>query len=105
MLGLSQQRVSQLVKNGAIVVDRDSEGRLQYDRVSVERYAAERAASRAVDPAIREERRLAQVEARERFARARKLREREEREEREARKALITRAVEALEKMARCCGK
>jgi phage terminase Nu1 subunit (DNA packaging protein) len=102
MLGLSQQRVSQLVRAGAIVADHDAEGRLQYDRASVERYVAERAARLAPDPSIREERKLAQEEARERFARERKRREREEKERRELVISLAKRAVEALERLAKC---
>jgi hypothetical protein len=102
MLALSQQRVSQLVKIGALVVDRDAEGRLQYDRVSVERYVADRAARAAADPALAEERRMQQEEARERFTRERKRREREESERRELVISLAKRAVEALERLAKC---
>lgn len=102
MLGVGQSRVSRLVQAGAIVAERDAEGRLKYDRASVEQYAAHRAVQRAPDPALAEERRLAQVEARERFARARRLREREERERREALMALAQRAVDALERWAKC---
>lgn len=102
MLALSQQRVSQLVRAGDIVADKDAEGRLQYDRASVERYVAERAQRTARDPIAAEERRMVQEEARERFARARKQREREEVERRDKLLSLAVRCVEALERMAKC---
>lgn len=100
--GLSQSRVSQLVRTGELVVERDPEGKLKYDRETTERYARARAVKFEPDPQAAEEKRLLQIEARERLARERKKREQEERERRASWFALASRAVEALERIARC---
>lgn len=101
LLGVSQPRVSQLVKAGELVAERDISGALQFDRATTERYAIDRAAKRERDSVAAEERRMLQTEARERFSRQR-AREREaERERIETRDALFERAVIALEKLAK----
>jgi len=102
MLSLSQQRVSQLVRAGELVADRDPDGRLKYDRASVERYVTARAVRLEPDPIVAEEKRLLQIEARERFARERKRQRLEERERRDQLIALAVRCVEALERLAKC---
>lgn len=98
---VSQQRVSQLVRGGLLVAERDPEGRLQYDRETVDRLVRDRARRAARSDAEADERAALVEEARDRFARQR--REREEREL--ARRAhldeLLERAVAALERIAR----
>lgn len=99
ILGLSQQRVSQLVRAGALIADPDPDGRLKYDRQSVEALAASRAA-RASDRDQAEIRAVYQREARENFAKVR----RAARAAAAARLAehddLLRRGVAALERMA-----
>lgn len=72
MLGVSQQRVSQLVGVGDLVAERDSEGRLRYDRPTAEQYQRDRVVRRAESRADAESRGARQAEARERFARERR---------------------------------
>lgn len=100
LLGVSRPRVSQLVKSGDLVADRDAEGRLQYDRRSAEQYAAERAARMAPDRAAAEERRAIQAEARERLARERRRHAQEIATRRARYESWAERVVLALEKIA-----
>lgn len=101
MLGnLSQQRVSQLVREGLLAADRDDDGTLKYDRESVDRLAAERAARAARTSSEAEERRMLQVEARERLARERKRAALAAEVEKARRFELGERAVAALERIA-----
>lgn len=72
LLAVSQQRVSQLVASGELVAERDSEGRLRYDRITAEEYQRDRAARKAESSETAELRRARQTEARERFARERR---------------------------------
>jgi len=100
--GLSQGRVSQLVREGRLVADYDSEGRCRYDRASVEREVRNRAARAAREAGEADEREALQREARDRFKRTRE----EEREAREARQKwedeLREREVNALEGILSC---
>jgi len=81
--GVSQPRVSQLVKQGLLIVEKDPEGRLRYDRITVERYVAGRAEMRARDAQSADERKALHAEARDRFRRQRE-RERADEEKRQA---------------------
>lgn len=98
--GLSQGRVSQLVKEGLLVVERDPEGRLRYDRVTAERLAQNRAARAAIYAEGADERRALQAEARDRLRRERE----RERAAQEARTKFLDelgeRGVKALESIA-----
>ena len=47
MLGVTQPRISQLVKADELIAHKDVTGELQIDRESVERYATERATRKA----------------------------------------------------------
>jgi hypothetical protein len=100
--GLSQGRISQLVKEGALVVERDPEGRLRYDRIAAERLARNRAARQALDAEGIDERKALQAEARDRLRRERERREQEERRRQEWQDDLRTREVKALEGIAEC---
>jgi hypothetical protein len=80
--GLSQPRVSQLVKEGLLVVERDPEGRLRYDREATEKLVRNRAAENAIWNEGADERKALQAEARDRLRRARE-REAEEQQEKE----------------------
>lgn len=102
MLGLSQQRISQLVHAGTLAVERDDSGRLKYDRAMVEAEARERAARGASTAAQADERRALQAEARDRFKRERERAAREEAERRAVREDREQRTLAALEKIAQC---
>lgn len=97
---ISQQRVSQLVRKGVLVVDRDTEGRLRYDRESVERYVAEQAARASLNDRTSDDRKALQAEARDRMKAAREKEAREKAEKEAARNDLLQRAVTALETIA-----
>jgi len=99
--GISQPRVSQLVKEGHLVAERDTDGRMQYDRASVERLAALRAQKRAVNSDEAEEKRLLQEEGRERFKRDRDRERERERKRTEHLDSLKEREVTALEEIAK----
>lgn len=99
--GISQPRVSQLVHEGMLVADYDPDGRLRYDRESVDAYARNRAATKAYKAGEKEERRALNAEQQARFARQRQ-REREAQAARQANEdELKTRAVVALETIAK----
>lgn len=99
---LSQQRVSQLVREGILVVDHDANGVLQYDRATVESLASERASKHSRNSANAEERRALRDEANDRFKRQRE-RERLAEAERIARlDDWRERATIALEGIAKC---
>ena len=99
---LSQQRISQLVRNGILVAERDGEGRLQYDRESVERLREHRAIQRATSVEDADERKAIQIEARDRFRRQRDKEIAEERARIMARDELQRRQVDALEGIVQC---
>jgi hypothetical protein len=99
---ISQQRVSQLVRDDILIADKDDEGRLKYDRESVEQYAALRAIKKSSSAQEAEERKLRQVEARERFKRERERVARLEAERRNELDELQRRGVKALEEIAKC---
>lgn len=106
VLGVKQPRVSQLVKEGHLIAEKDTNGgALKYDRASVERLANVRAMRRAIDAEEASERKLLQDEARERHRREVKL----HREREAARIAklddLHERATVALERIAECLKK
>jgi len=99
MLAVGQPRVSQLVKEGALVADKDDDGRMQFDRASVEAYAASRARLRAKTAEEREERSALHAEARDRMAAERKRRQREQEERtarEESRRERIAAALEGI---------
>lgn len=99
---VSQQRVSQLVRAGILVADRDPDGRLQYDRETVDRLVRDRAARAAQRSGADADERAALVEeARDRFARQRRERELQEKARRAHLDELLERAVAALERIAR----
>lgn len=102
ILGVTQGRVSQLVREGLLIVEADSEGHYQYDRETVERLARNRAAMKARSAEEADERAALQAEARDRFKRQREL----ARAEAEARQkhfdALREREVQALEGIYEC---
>ena len=100
--GLSQQRISQLVRDGTLAVERDVDGRLKYDRATVEAEARERAARSADTAAHADERRALQAEARDRFRRERERQARVEEERRQAREERADRTLAALERIAAC---
>lgn len=99
---LSQQRISQLVRKGVLVVERDANGAYQYDRLSVELEAKRRALHSARDETDAAEKEAMQAEARDRFRRQRQ----REREAEEARQRhldeLREREVTALEGIWNC---
>lgn len=100
--GITQGRVSQLVKSGVLVVERDSEGRYRYDRISAEKYAQNKAAHAALHAEGADERAALQAEARDRFKRQRD-RERAAEAERQAHfDELREREVKALEGIHEC---
>jgi len=101
ILGLSQQRVSQLHRSGALIAIPDREGRLRFDRESVERYSHDAADLRERRSDVAARRRAEREEARHRAKReqARAAREREERQRYED--DLRERMVSALESIAR----
>jgi len=100
--GISQSRVSQLSKAGDIIGEPDSQGRMQYDRASVERLAKLRAVQRAASAEHAEEKVAMGEEARARFRRQR-AREKEEAERRQAHlDELREREVNALEGILAC---
>jgi hypothetical protein len=78
--GISQPRISQLVKAGHLVVEQDISGRYRYDRIATEKLAAQRVVRHAYDRPDAEAKKALQAEARDRL---RRQREREEQEERE----------------------
>lgn len=105
-LGVSQQRVSQLVKRGDIAAQRSPvDGRMQYDGASVQAYAAERAARKASSAASADERRARQEEAAYRFERERRRHAEEVERRRRWEDDLKERAVAALERIAKEIGK
>lgn len=100
--GISQQRVSQLVQQGVLAVDRDANGAYQYDRAMVEAHCIERSTKHAKNDAQAEERRALREEAGERFKRQRQ-RERQREAERIAHlDSLQERGVLALERIVEC---
>lgn len=100
---VSQQRVSQLVREGLLAADRDADGRLKYDRELVDRYVSERAGRAARRDGEAEERSALQAEARERLARERRRVELEKESRRAREDELRERAVTALERIAVAC--
>lgn len=98
--GISQPRVSQLVKTGDLIVERDSKGYYKYDRVAAEKLAARRAVRHAYDRPDAEERKALQAEARDRFRRQREREEAEELERQKRLDELQERQVVALELIA-----
>lgn len=100
--GLSQQRVSQLVRAGEIVAEPDENGALQYDRESVHACATRRAAKARISAEEREERRALHEEARDRFTRERKRLAAEKAKRDQEQRDLHHRAVVALERIAKC---
>lgn len=99
--GLTQQRISQLVKQGLLVAEMDSGGRYKYDRETAERLARNRAARAALSVEEAEERKVLQAEARDRFRRQREREMAEEKARIEKLDSLCERAVDALEKIAK----
>lgn len=103
MLGnITQGRVSQLVREGKLVAERDSEGRYRYDRDSVERLARERAARFAENAQSADERRALHDEARDRFKRQREREREAERQRQSYLDELRDREVRALEGIWEC---
>jgi hypothetical protein len=98
---LSQQRISQLVRQGLLVAEPDSDGRLKYDGESVDRMARERAARAARTAEEGSERAALVAEARDRFRRERKAELEAELTRRAKRDELAERAVNALERIAK----
>ncbi len=102
MLGnISQARVSQLVKQGVLVAERDTSGQYQYDRIATEALSRNRAMLTALklDAANSDEQRALHAEAQDRFHRQR-ARERAIVQERQDRlDVLYERAVLALEQI------
>jgi DNA-binding transcriptional MerR regulator len=94
---LSQQRISQLVRGGLLVAERDPEGRLQYDRETVDRLSRDRAARAARTADDADERAALVEEARDRFRRERRERVIAERARIEYLDSLRERSVVALE--------
>lgn len=99
--GISQPRISVLVKEGSLVVERDVQGRLRYDRIAVERLAARRAVRHAYDRPDAEEKKALQAEARDRLRRQRERDEAEERERERKHDERWERSVVALEAIAK----
>jgi predicted XRE-type DNA-binding protein len=99
-LGVSQPRVSQLVKQGEIIASKDASGEMQYDRESVEAYATERAMRKTRSAEEKEAKRAQREEASHRFERARKLARAREEERTRKLDELRERSVEALESIA-----
>ena len=101
MLGISQQRVSQLVKDGTLTAVKDDERRIRYDREEVEQLARDRASRKASRDAEADERKARKAEAQYRLERARRqeaqAKAEAERRELEWRERILT----ALEKIAR----
>lgn len=100
--GLTQQRVSQLLREGFLVAQDDGSGRLQYDRDVAEKLARARAVRRAESPEEAETRKLEQDESRERFRRTREREAALELQRQQHLDELAERAVLALEKIAKC---
>lgn len=100
MLGVSQQRISQLVRSGELIAERDPEGRYQYDRIAAERLTSDRARRSAETSAMADERRALQAEARDRFARQRALASKLAAAREAKHDDLLARAVTALERIA-----
>lgn len=71
MLRVSQQRVSQLHRSGAIVGEEDINGATRFDRASVEAYAADRARRKAESEARADEIAALHAEAADRAKRKR----------------------------------
>lgn len=102
--GVTQARVSQLVRQGLLVAERDTNGSYQYDRLATEALVRNRAALKALklDPAHSDEQRALHAEAQDRFRRQRD-RERALAEERQRRlDELYERGVLALESIVSC---
>lgn len=108
LLGVSQQRVSQLKKAGLLVAEPDREGRIKYERASVEAYAAEMAERKERDTARAAQRRAQQEESRYQLERQRRAeaREREDRQryEDEQRERMIA-ALEGISRGLQKCQK
>lgn len=102
MLGVSQPRISQLVKKSELIAHKDVTGELQIDRESVERYATKRAVSNATSPEEEEAKRARHEEANDRFARERKRARAADEARTRKREELHERSVTALERIAEC---
>lgn len=102
MLGsISQPRVSQLVRDGQLVVEKDGQGRYRYDRITTEKLAEKRAMRNAISMTDAAEREATQSEARDRMKREREREERERLARQEKLDDLWERGVKALERLAR----
>lgn len=103
MLGnISQARVSQLVRQGVLVAERDSSGQYQYDKLTTESLSRNRAMLTAlkIDAANSDEHRALHAEAQDRFRRQRERERAIEHERQQHLDALYERAVRALETIA-----
>jgi len=100
MLRVTQQRVSQLHRNGAIVGEADINGATRFDRGSVEAYAAERARKKADREALADERAVRAAEAHDRATRRRAEAEAHALARQQRDDELKERAVKALEQLA-----
>jgi hypothetical protein len=99
--GISQPRVSQLVKEGLLICEPDGEGRLRYDRPTAEALARNRASRAAATIEGAEERKALQDEARDRFKRERERARAAEEERTKRLDDLKERTVRALESIAK----
>lgn len=100
--GITQQRVSQLVRDGVLVADRDENGQLQYDRASAEAEARARAVRRSRSAEDAETRKMLHDEARERIRRQRANKAAEAEARARALDDLRERSVRALEGIYEC---
>lgn len=100
--GISQPRVSQLVRDGELIAEPDAEGRLRYDRESVIRLARVRAIRAAQSEEGATDKEARNREARDRLKRERERDEREAKARQEYEDDLRERTVKALEGIREC---
>jgi multidrug resistance efflux pump len=100
--GITNARISQLVRAGDLIAHADPEGRYQYDRASVEALARVRAMRTAVSVEQAESRKAMHDESRARIARQREQARSEAAERQKHLDELQERGVRALETIAKC---